>query len=291
MYCRSWYRKRIPNDKWLMQASLINQAARLIDNADGILITAGAGMGVDSGLPDFRGNDGFWKAYPALAASGIDFTSIANPRAFLKNPKQAWGFYGHRLALYRKTIPHEGFGILQSIASKMPHGAFVVTSNVDGQFQKAGFSDDAIFEIHGSLHSLQCIRPCQHRIWSANGIEPVLDEVHCEWVGEIPMCPDCGSIARPNVLMFNDASWVGEHSYHQERNWQVWNSRVKKPVVIELGAGIDIPSIRLISETQRVPLIRINPRHDEMDDGSEGVSIPMGAKSALMGIANGLGNL
>ena len=42
----------------------ITQAARLIEKADGLLITAGAGMGVDSGLPDFRGNEGFWRAYP-----------------------------------------------------------------------------------------------------------------------------------------------------------------------------------------------------------------------------------
>ena len=122
-----------------MQTTPIEQAAKLIASVDGLLITAGTGMGVDSGLPDFRGNDGFWEAYPALAASGINFTSIANPYAFRKAPRRAWGFYGHRLALYRKTVPHEGFEILKKMANRMPSGAFVVTSNVDGQFQKAGF--------------------------------------------------------------------------------------------------------------------------------------------------------
>ena len=47
------------------------------DQADGLLITAGAGMGVDSGLPDFRGTEGFWRAYPALAQAHIRFESIA----------------------------------------------------------------------------------------------------------------------------------------------------------------------------------------------------------------------
>jgi hypothetical protein len=46
----------------------ISQAARAIQKADAVLITAGAGMGVDSGLPDFRGDEGFWKAYPPFAA-------------------------------------------------------------------------------------------------------------------------------------------------------------------------------------------------------------------------------
>ena len=63
-------------------------------------------MGVDSGLPDFRGKEGFWKAYPALARANMCFTRIANPVSFTRNPELAWGFYGHRLNLYRDTVPH-----------------------------------------------------------------------------------------------------------------------------------------------------------------------------------------
>ena len=77
----------------------IVHAASLIANADALIIAAGAGMGVDSGLPDFRGNEGFWKAYPALGKAEIDFTSIASPNAFASAPQLAWGFYGHRLSL------------------------------------------------------------------------------------------------------------------------------------------------------------------------------------------------
>ena len=60
----------------VMSSSPFEKAATLIASADGLLITAGAGMGVDSGLPDFRGTEGFWEAYPALAASGIEFLAI-----------------------------------------------------------------------------------------------------------------------------------------------------------------------------------------------------------------------
>jgi NAD-dependent SIR2 family protein deacetylase len=87
--------------------------AELIANADALVIAAGAGIGVDSGLPDFRGNAGFWNAYPALAKAQINFTAIANPRTFARRPELAWGLYGHRLDLYRKTVPHAGFGILK----------------------------------------------------------------------------------------------------------------------------------------------------------------------------------
>lgn len=77
----------------------VAHAADLISQADALVIAAGAGMGVDSGLPDFRGNAGFWKAYPALAKAGLDFTRIASPRTFDTDPELGWGFYGHRLRL------------------------------------------------------------------------------------------------------------------------------------------------------------------------------------------------
>jgi NAD-dependent SIR2 family protein deacetylase len=51
----------------------------LIDQADGLLIAAGAGMRVDSGRPDFRGQEGFWQAYPALRQAGMEFSSITSP--------------------------------------------------------------------------------------------------------------------------------------------------------------------------------------------------------------------
>ncbi len=83
---------------------LYQRCAELISSSSGLLITAGAGMGVDSGLPDFRGNSGFWKHYPALGKLRMNFTDIANPAAFRDNPRLAWGFYGHRLKLYRDTL-------------------------------------------------------------------------------------------------------------------------------------------------------------------------------------------
>ena len=93
----------------------LQAAAQALKAADGLLITTGAGMGVDSGLPDFRGSSGFWKSYPALKASGLRFQDIANPNAFEHHAREAWGFYGHRLNLYRSTEPHEGFFILKKL--------------------------------------------------------------------------------------------------------------------------------------------------------------------------------
>src|SRR5205807_8052746 len=90
----------------------IRAAADAVRGADALLITAGAGMGVDSGLPDFRGPEGFWKAYPPYRELGLRFQQLANPQHFAVDPHLAWGFYGHRLNLYRSAKPHDGYRIL-----------------------------------------------------------------------------------------------------------------------------------------------------------------------------------
>lgn len=235
--------------------------------ADGLLIGAGAGMGVDSGLPDFRGNEGFWKAYPPFARLGLGFTSLANPRWFDEDPALAWGFYGHRLELYRKTTPHVGFTRLRDYAARLPHGAFVMTSNVDGQFQKAGFDPARVCEAHGSIHHAQCVTGCDD-IWACT--DPVsvdLDTMRAAkpW----PRCPTCSGLARPNILMFGDGAWRAERTSQQEERLSAWLDvmRHKRLVIIELGAGSAVPTVRRFCEGVargfRAPLVRINPREPE----------------------------
>src|SRR5947209_8398446 len=136
----------------------LERAAAAVASAEALIVGGGAGMGVDSGLPDFRGDEGFWKAYPPFARLGLRFAQLANPRWFRDDPALAWGFYGHRLNLYRATAPHEGFAVLRRWAGRTPHGAVVYTSNVDGQFQRAGFDPGCVFEVHGSIHWMQCLR-------------------------------------------------------------------------------------------------------------------------------------
>jgi NAD-dependent SIR2 family protein deacetylase len=256
------------------------RAAALLRAADGLLIGAGAGIGVDSGLPDFRGDHGFWRAYPPLASLGIRFVEIANPHNFDTHPELAWGFYGHRLALYRATVPHAGFTILRDIGTRLKHGAFVFTSNVDGQFQRAGFDDGRLVECHGSIHHLQCTRPCSDTIWPADAVDPVIDPATCLMAPPLPRCPHCGALARPNILMFGDGRWLDARTEDQYARLERWRAPVGNLAVIELGAGTDVPSVRHLCESQGAPLVRINPREADVGPG-RGVGVALGALEAL----------
>jgi NAD-dependent SIR2 family protein deacetylase len=241
----------------------IQRAADVVSDAQALLVTAGAGMGVDSGLPDFRGNQGFWKAYPALGQRGLSFAEVASPFTFETDPALAWGFYGHRLQLYRRTVPHAGFDILKRWGDRMLFGSAVFTSNVDGQFQRAGFVGP-ISECHGSIHHLQCTRQCSDAIWSAEFFDPHIDEADCKALDHFPMCPHCGALARPNVLMFGDMGWLSQRSSTQHSKLQRWLEGAERIAVVELGAGINIPSVRHFSQAALIErnavLVRINPR-------------------------------
>ena len=273
-------------------SAAIERAAALIEQADALIVAAGAGMGVDSGLPDFRGKDGFWRAYPALREAQMDFHEIASPQAFLETPQLAWGFYGHRMVLYRKTMPHPGFGLLQRWGQQMVHGLSVFTSNVDGQFQKAGFSSEQIYECHGSIHHLQCLDSCHENIWPTEDFLPEVDEQRCWLQSPLPQCPRCGTVARPNVLMFNDWTWLEQRSAAQARRQDAWLANVSRPVVIELGAGTAIPSVRHFShrviQSFGGRVIRINP-HDWAVPTANDVGLPVGAAHGLSAIARTLG--
>ena len=262
----------------------LKKARSMVHEADALFITAGAGMGVDSGLPDFRGVEGFWNAYPKARELGLRFEEMANPEWFERDPHLAWAFYGHRLHLYRDTVPHAGFRKLLRLSRSKPFHSFVFTSNVDGQFQKAGFDESEVMECHGSIHHLQCIDDCQGKIWRADDTTVSIDR-HFRALDPLPSCPDCGRVARPNILMFGDYGWNYSRTDAQRERLVQWMDTIEgeggRLAIIEMGAGTAVPTVRHTSEqvAQRfaVPLIRINPRESF---GAE-IGIETGALEAL----------
>ncbi|KAL0477530.1 NAD-dependent protein deacetylase sirtuin [Acrasis kona] len=273
----------------LTEMSVIKRAAETLKRADYVLITAGAGLGVDSGLPDFRGVEGFWRAYPPMKQLNLRFEEMSTPRWFKEDPQLAWGFFGHRQNLYKTKDPHDGYHILKRIVdSKGPDSYFIHTSNVDGHFERC----------HGSIQHLQCTKRCDG-IWGVQDHHeqkfPInVDPVTFRAQGELPKCPTCDALCRPNVLMFSDSYWNTEREEEQEAFRSEWLDKVlqqckqgKKMAIIEIGAGKYVPTIRYLSEnmarTTKGTLIRINVRESEMDriESDSNISISLGGLEAL----------
>ena len=261
----------------------LEKIAGVITKCEILIITAGAGIGVDSGLPDFRGGQGFWKAYPPYQKLGLSFYEMATPEHFAKDPEFGWGFYGHRLNLYRSTKPHRGFHIMRDWIKRLHLDYFVITSNVDGQFQKAGYSEDKIYEIHGTIHYNQCLRSCGQKIWE--NLEDITIDMENMRAKQIPRCPRCNDVARPNILMFGDWFWDSTLSNQQRERYVRFleEQEGKNIAVIEIGAGTAVPSIRhqssILGQMPNTTVIRINPREPQIHPPH--ISLKFGALEGL----------
>jgi hypothetical protein len=166
--------------------------------------------------------------------------------------------------------------------------------NVDGQFRKAGFAAESVAGQHGSIHRLQCQQqqqPCADEMtWDAapeacDDLAIDLDALEAR--GSLPVCPRCGQTARPNILMFNDTAWVDAVTRVQMQAFERWKSAVRglRLVIVEIGAGTAIPTIRRIgeraAERARTTLVRINPEEEAHDAAENALVVPLPALQAL----------
>eukprot|EP01124_Arcella_intermedia_P033614 TRINITY_DN8102_c0_g2_i1.p1 TRINITY_DN8102_c0_g2~~TRINITY_DN8102_c0_g2_i1.p1 ORF type:complete len:285 (+),score=67.84 TRINITY_DN8102_c0_g2_i1:96-857(+) len=252
-------------------------------------------MGVDSGLGTFRGkNAGVW---PPLIDLKLDFVSVSNPKWFTKDPQFAWAFWQYRYSLYSTNKPHEGYTILNNIASQKKFGSFSYTSNIDGHWLATGLSEDRVLECHGSVHFLQC-NDCDIVYPTPRDEVLNLKLLSPEKVESTPKCPTCHAISRPNVLMFGDWDYIATRYDQQNKGLRSWSEMVKnsKVVVIEVGAGTAVPTVRQkcekVASSMSAPLIRINLEDPSLPENiKQGVCLPLGALEALQAIQKVLDTL
>ena len=265
--------------------TIISKAKRVIREADVVIITAGAGMGVDSGLKDFRGNDGFWEAYPALGNKKMSFASVATQQVLNENPHLAWALYGHMFDIFHDVVPHTGFQSLLELALQK-EDYFVVTSNIDGHFQKAEFEEDKIYEIHGRMNKFQCTQ-CGE-LWDVPDDTRFNVDSDLFELQDPPTCKDCGGIARPNIMMFFDYGFDNEETEDQAKRFNKFMNKYDKGdhkiAIIEFGAGEGVPTIRMMGEyiqknVEGATLIRVNPLDYEGPEGT--ISVKVGALDAI----------
>lgn len=253
-----------------------------LESADALVINTGAGMGVDSGLADYRGNGGQWGQVEN--DNGKSVFEIVNPKALIENPVYAWSLFAKRMQEYASTPPHQGFYILKNWISQYHLDYFILTSNIDGHFQKAGFEEDNIRELHGSLAYFQSSRPdTSKEIWK--------NELSADSIAEnakngiFPTCPNSEVAARPNVYMFRDDTYISTRSKAQEKYFQAFleRNKGKNIVVFEIGSGPHVQTIRLKTRMLKTEhganIIRINPKDFAIRPPH--IGIPQGALAAL----------
>lgn len=161
----------------------IEKLKELIEGSDNVVFFGGAGVSTESGIPDFRSQDGLYSQeydYPP--------ETILSHTFFRKNPEEFYHFYRNKmLALdakpngaHRKLAQWEQEGKLKA----------VITQNIDGLHQMAGSRE--VLELHGSVHRNYCMR-----------CGKFFDAEYMMQSERVPHC-DCGGIIKPDVVLYEE---------------------------------------------------------------------------------------
>ena len=149
------------------------------------MVLTGAGVSTESGIPDFRSPTGIW--------AEVDPFEVASIQAFKSHPERVWSFYRERIHALRDAEPNPAH---HALAELERHGlvSAIVTQNIDTLHTRAGSRE--VIEVHGSIRSAVCLRCLQTE--PADAVLVQLEE------RSTPLCPQCGEVLKPGVVLFGE---------------------------------------------------------------------------------------
>ena len=244
---------------------------------EGLILTlTGAGISAESGIPTFRGEEGYWQ----IGSRHYFPEELATRAAFARMPDEIWGWYLYRRSVCRAASPNAGHLALAELERGLVERNegerfLLVTQNVDGLHLRAGNTLARTFQIHGNLDFMRSIHDDDTRCY------PLPKSLGERWergraIGaeqrELLVCPHDQSPARPHVLWFDE-------SYDEERfRFQSTLAAVERAglvLVIGTSGATNLPSMIVRRTAQRqVPLIVIN--RDPSPFSSMAERTPMG---------------
>jgi NAD-dependent deacetylase len=154
-----------------------------------VLVLTGAGVSAESGIPTFRGKDGYWR--------NLDPAKLATPDAFSKDPGLVWEWYRERRQRIRNAQPNPAHKAIAKLAQHA-HEFLLVTQNVDDLHARAGSSKEKMVQIHGDIFVTRCSRCDFTRHDHEHEHEHESEDI------DIPRCPRCKGLMRPGVVWFGE---------------------------------------------------------------------------------------
>jgi len=219
-----------------------------------ITVLTGAGISAESGIPTFRGEEGYWK----VGSVNYQPQEIGTYRMFLESPKEVWKWFLFRKTVCRKSEPNAGHLAIVEMEKLFKDRFTLITQNVDGLHLRAGNSLEKTFLIHGTLEYMRCGKECSKSLYLYPEIADKTREDDIpekEW--DQLLCPKCGSLTRPHVLWFDE--YYNEEFYKYESVLHVADETDLLLVVGTSGATNLPNSVVSIVKQNQKKLIDINP--------------------------------
>ncbi len=186
-----------------IQPALIEALARRIAAGERLTVLSGAGISAESGIPTFRGPDGYW----TVGSRVYHPQEMATRAMFDRLPREVWQWYLYRMGVCLGAAPNAGHRAVAGIERLLGDRFTLITQNVDGLHLRAGSSAQRTLQIHGNVFFMRCAAECSPSVY------PLPDRVPAKAPGErltdaeadLLVCPRCGDLTRPNVLWFDEA--------------------------------------------------------------------------------------
>jgi len=223
----------------------LTEAAAKIKEADAILIGAGAGLSTAAGLI-YDGEE--WKKRFADFIAKYHFPNLYyGGFGPFENDEEMWAYWSRFIWMERyEPGPLALYRELKTLIEEKDY--FVLTTNVDHCFQKAGFDKNRLFYTQGDYGLFQCSEPCQQITYeNESQIEEMLKQQKSMQIPSelLPKCPICGKPMIPNLR--SDNRFVEDKGWHEaEERYEMFlanNYEEKKIVYFELGVGDNTPAI------------------------------------------------
>lgn len=183
-----------------LEADVVDRVRAGVRRDGRIVVLTGAGVSAASGIPTFRGPEGWW------TVGSVRYTpqQLATAEMFGHRPEAVWSWYLSRLAVVREAEPNPAHDALVDLEAAVGDRFLLVTQNVDGLHRRAG--SVRLYEIHGALELLRCAEDCVSELWplphqlTTRSPGPELTSADRRAL----TCPSCGSWLRPHVLWFDE---------------------------------------------------------------------------------------
>jgi NAD-dependent deacetylase len=226
----------------------LERAARILAGAERVVVSSGAGMSKESGIPTFRdAMEGLW--------ANFDPQELATEAGFRRDPARVWSWYAWRRQRVTDARPNPGHLALVELQRHVPQLA-VVTQNVNGLHAEAGSAD--VVELHGNIRRVKCL----DRGHPYDGPLPNYAEDERQ---EPPPCPACGSPLRPDVV------WFGEMlpADAMERAWSLAERCDTMLLIGTSGTVWPAAELPLVARRHGALIIEVNPTPSELTHAAD----------------------
>ena len=227
-----------------------------------VVVLTGAGISAESGIPTFRGREGYW----TIGSRNHVPQEMATQAMFRRRPDEVWRWYLYRFGACRAAQPNDGHRALVALEAALGDRLDLVTQNIDGLHRRAG--SRRVFTIHGDAAWVRCAADCglgrlplpEVRVADPHAALPAE-----EWARL--RCPRCGGWLRPHVLWFDEC--------YDEENYR-FDSTVRAAteadllLVVGTSGATNLPMrVGQLCFTNGAALVDVNPEENPFSELAE----------------------